>query len=153
MANSAGLTYAFKKDLLLGEHNFGTTSATRGSTAADTFKFALYQTSTGNIGPDDDIYTASGEVTATGDYVAGGKTAGTFTAPTYGATTVGYTTPSASVQWTGVTFITDCALLYNSTRSNKTVGSYTFTSQNVSGGNFTLTMPSNTSTTALIQIA
>jgi hypothetical protein len=57
------------------------------------------------------------------------------------------------VSWTTVTFTTDCALLYNSTQSNKTVGSYTFSAQAPAAGNFTLTMPANAAATALIQIA
>jgi hypothetical protein len=44
-------------------------------------------------------------------------------------------------------------LLYNDTQGDKAVGSYTFSSQTVSAGNFTLTMPTNAAATALIQIA
>lgn len=150
MANSAGLCTSFKVELMLADHNFGTSSATRGSTAADTFKFALYQT-TATIGPSTTAYTATGEVSSA-NYTAGGANATNATAPTSSGTTA-YWTPSASVSWSTVSFTTDCALLYNSTRSNKAVGSYTFSSQTVSSGNFTLTMPSNTNTTALIQIA
>ena len=150
MANSAGLCTSFKVELMLADHNFGTSSATRGSTAADTLKMALYQT-TATISPATTAYTASGEVSSA-NYTAGGATVTNGTAPTSSGTTA-YWTPSASVSWTTVTFTTDCALLYNSTRSNKAIGSYTFSSQTVTAGNFTLTMPANTSSTALIQIA
>lgn len=150
MANSAGLCTSFKVELMLADHNFGTSSATRGATTADTFKFALYQT-TATIGPSTTAYTATGEVSSA-NYTAGGSNVTNGTAPTSSGTTA-YWTPSASVSWSTVSFTTDCALLYNSTRSNKAVGSYTFSSQTVSSGNFTLTMPSNTNTTALIQIA
>lgn len=135
---------------MLADHNFGTSSATRGSTAADTFKMALYQTSA-TIGPTTTAYTASGEVSSA-NYTAAGNAVTNATAPTSSGTTA-YWTPSASVSWTTVTFTTDCALLYNSTRSNKAVGSYTFSSQTVTAGNFTLTMPTNAAATALIQIA
>lgn len=150
MANSAGLCTSFKVELMLADHNFGTSSATRGSTAADTFKMALYQTSA-TIGPTTTAYTASGEVSSA-NYTAAGNAVTNATAPTSSGTTA-YWTPSASVSWTTVTFTTDCALLYNSTRSNKAVGSYTFSSQTVTAGNFTLTMPTNAAATALIQIA
>ena len=150
MANSAGLCTSFKVELMVADHNFGVSSATRGSTAADTFKMALYQ-KTATIGPSTTVYTASGEVSSA-NYTAGGATVTNATVPTSSGTTA-YWTPSASVSWTTVTFTTDCALLYNSSRSNKAVGSYTFSSQTVTAGNFTLTMPVNAAGTALIQIA
>jgi hypothetical protein len=149
MANSAGLCTSFKVELFTAHHNFGTT-VTRGGTGADTFKFALYQT-TATIGPTTTAYTASGEVSS-GNYTAGGNAITNGTAPTSSGTTA-YWTPSASVSWTTVSFTTDCALLYNDTQGDRSVGSYTFSSQTVSSGNFTLTMPANTNTTALIQIA
>jgi len=150
MANSAGLTDDFKTNLLNGLHAFGT-SVVRGATTADTFYFALYQT-TATISKSTGAYTASGEVSSSG-YTAGGKTAGAWNAPNV-ASNIAFTTPTTSVSWTAVTFTTDCALLYNFTASGKnSVGSYTFGSQSPSAGNFTLTMPGNTNSTALIQIA
>lgn len=149
MANSAGLCTSFKVELFTAHHNFGTT-VTRGGTGADAFKFALYQT-TATIGPSTTAYTATGEVSSA-NYTAGGATITNGVAPTSSGTTA-YWTPSASVSWTTVSFTTDCALLYNDTQGDRAVGSYTFSSQTVSSGNFTLTMPSNTNTTALIQIA
>jgi len=149
MANSAGLCTSFKVELLNGHHAFGT-SVTRGSTTADSFKMALYQT-TASIGPSTTAYTATGEVSSAG-YSAGGAAVTNGTAPTSSGTTA-YWTPSASVSWSGVSFTTDCALLYNDTQADKAVGSYTFASQTVTAGNFTLTMPANAAATALIQIA
>jgi len=150
MANSAGLCTSFKVELMVADHNFGVSSATRGATTADTFKMALYQT-TATISPASTAYTATGEVSSA-NYTAAGATVTNATVPTSSGTTA-YWTPSASVSWTTVTFTTDCALLYNSSRSNKAVGSYTFSSQTVTAGNFTLTMPANAAGTALIQIA
>lgn len=149
MANSAGLCISFKVEMLNGHHAFGT-SVVRGSTTADSFKMALYTTA-GTIGPSTTAYAAPNEVSSAG-YTAGGAAVTNGTAPTYSGT-IAYWTPSASVSWTGVTFTTDCALLYNSTQSNKAVGSYTFSSQTVTAGNFTLTMPTNAAATALIQVA
>jgi hypothetical protein len=149
MANTAGLCTSFKVELLNGIHAFGTT-VTRGSTTKDDFKMALYQT-TATIGPSTTVYTSSGEVSSA-NYTAGGAAVTNATAPTSSGTTA-YWTPSASVSWTNVSFTTDCALLYNDTQGDKAVGSYTFSSQTVSAGNFTLTMPTNAAATALIQIA
>jgi hypothetical protein len=68
---------------------------------------------------------------------------------------VGYWTPSASFVYTTVTLTTafDTVLVYNSTQSNKAVSVHTFGSQTITAGTFTLTMPSNTTTTALIRLA
>lgn len=149
MANSAGLCTSFKVELMLGMHAFGTT-VTRGGTGADSFKMALYET-TASIGPSTTVYTSTGEVSSAG-YSAGGAAVTNAVAPTSSGTTA-YWTPSASVSWSGVTFTTDCALLYNDTQADRAVGSYTFASQTVTAGNFTLTMPTNAAATALIQIA
>ena len=149
MANSTAICTSFKVDLFNGIHAFGTT-VTRGGTTADSFKAALYQTSA-SIGAGTTAYSATSEVSSTG-YTAGGLAVTNATAPTSSGTTA-YWTPSANLAWTGVTFTTDCMLLYNSTQSNKAVASYTFSAQTVTAGNFTLTMPTNAVGTALLQIA
>ena len=103
-------------------------------------------------------YSATNEVSGTG-YSAGGVavTNATNPASTNSSTTagVGYWTPSASIIYTGVTLSTafDTMLLYNSSQSNKAVAVYTFGSQTITAGNFTLTMPSNTTTTALVRLS
>lgn len=150
MANSAGLCTSFKQDLLNGLHAFGTT-VVRGATTKDSFKFALYLT-TASISVATTAYSATNEVSSA-NYTAGGLAVTNATAPTTSGTTA-FWTPSANAAWTTVTFTTDCALLYNSTAAGvNAVGSYTFSSQTVTAGNFTLTMPANDATHALIQIA
>jgi len=47
----------------------------------------------------------------------------------------------------------DTVLIYNQTQSNKAVSVHTFGSQTITAGTFTLTMPANTNTTALIRLA
>ena len=137
-------------------HNFGT-APTRGSGTADTFKAALYLASA-TINASTTAYTATGEVTGTG-YSAGGVTVTNATPPasTNTSATAGtaYWTPSASITYTSVTLTTafDCVLIYNSTQSNKAVSVHTFGSQTVTAGTFTLTMPSNTTSTALLRLA
>ena len=118
----------------------------------DTLKFALYLASATTNGSNT-AYTATGEVSGTG-YSAGGVTVTNATGPTTNGTQ-GVWTPSASIVFTGVTLSTafDAGMLYNSTQGNKAIAVYTFGSQTVTAGNFTLTMPANTSGNALIQLA
>lgn len=150
MANTQAIATSFKVELFNGIHAFGTT-VTRGATTADTFKAALFLASA-TINAATTAYSATGEVSGTG-YSAGGVTF-TWVAPTSSGTTA-YSTPSASLQWTTVTLSTsfDCVLLYNSTQSNRAVAAYTFGSQTVTAGNFTLTMPTNDSSNALLRLA
>ena len=137
--------------MLTGTHNFGT-GVVRASTAADTFKAALYLASA-TINASTTAYTATGEVSGTG-YSAGGVTVTNATAPATSGTTA-YWTPSASITFSSVTLSTafDCVLIYNSTQSNKAVSVHTFGSQTVTAGTFTLTMPTNDSSTGLIRLA
>jgi hypothetical protein len=69
--------------------------------------------------------------------------------------TTGFWTPSASIVYTTVTLSTafDAVLLYNSTQADRAISVHTFGSQTVTAGTFTLTMPTNDATTALIRIA
>ena len=150
MPNTQAVCTSFKQELLNGIHALGTT-VTRGSTAADTFKAALYLASA-TVNASTTAYSATGEVSGTG-YTAGGVTF-TWVAPSSSGTTA-FSTPSASFAWTTVTLSTafDCVLLYNSTQANRAVSAHTFGSQTVTAGNFTITMPTNDSTNALLRIA
>ena len=150
MANTQAITSSFKSEILSGLHAFGT-SVVRAATTADTFKAALYLASA-TIGASTTAYSATGEVSGTG-YTAGGLTVTNATAPSTSGT-VGIWTPSASFVWSGLTLATafDCVLIYNSTQGNRAVGSYTFGSQTITAGTFTLTMPTNAAATALLRI-
>jgi hypothetical protein len=147
---------SFMGELLTGTHNFGV-APIRASTAADTFKASLYLT-TATINAATTAYTATGEVSGT-NYSAGGVTVTNATVPASTNTTstagVAYWTASASIVYTSVTLSTafDCVLIYNSTQSNKAVSAHTFGSQTITAGTFTLTMPSNTTTTALLRLS
>ena len=147
---------SFMGELLTATHNFGT-APTRGTSTADTFKAALYLT-TATVNASTTAYSATNEVSGTG-YTAGGVTVTNATAPTAtnSSATAGtaYWTPSASITYTTVTLSTafDCVLIYNSTQSNKAVSVHTFGSQTVTAGTFTLTMPANTTSTALLRLA
>jgi len=156
MANTQSMCTSFMGELLTATHNFGV-APIRAATTADTFKAALYLTSA-TINAATTAYSATGEVTGT-NYTAGGVTVTNATAPTAtnsSATAgVAYWTPSASITYTTVTLSTafDTVLIYNSTQSNKSVSVHTFGSQTITAGTFTLTMPSNTTTTALLRLS
>lgn len=156
MANTQAMTTSFKGEILLGAHQFGTvTLVSRTSLTApttDTFKAALYL-ATATVDSTTTAYSATNEVSGT-NYTAGGVTVTNANAPATSGTTA-YWTPSASFAWTTVTLATafDAVLIYNSTQSNRSVSVHTFGSQTVTAGNFTLTMPTNNSTTGLLRIA
>jgi hypothetical protein len=156
MANTQSMCTSFMGELMTATHNFGT-APIRAATTADTFKAALYLTSS-TINASTTAYTSSGEVTGTG-YTPGGVTVTNATAPiaTNSSATAGvaYWTPSASITYTTVTLTTafDAVLIYNSTQSDKAVSVHTFGSQTITAGTFTLTMPSNTTTTALLRLS
>jgi len=144
---------SFMGELLTATHNFTTSTG-------NTFKAALYFASaTVNAGTT--AYSTTGEVTNTSGtgYTAGGVTITNGTSPTAtnSSSTAGvaYWTPTASFQWTALTVTTafDAVLVYNSSASNKAVSVHTFGSQTVTAGTFTLTMPSNTTSTALLRLA
>ena len=161
MANTQAMCTSFMQQLMVGEHQLGTaTLVSRTSLTApttDTLKAALYLTSA-TVNAATTAYSASNEVSGTG-YVAGGVTVTNATAPNSTNTTatagVAFFTPSASITYTTVTLATafDAVLIYNSTQSNKAISVHTFGSQTVTAGTFTLTMPSNTTSTALIRLA
>jgi len=156
MANTQAMTTSFMGELMTATHNFGT-APVRGTSATDSFKAALYLT-TATYNASTTAYSATGEVSGT-NYTAGGVavTFGTPPTATNSSTTAGvaFVTPSASITYTTVTLATafDAVLIYNSTQSNKAVSVHTFGSQTITAGTFTLTMPSNTTSTALIRLA
>lgn len=154
MANTQAIATSFKVELLNGHHAFGT-SVTRGATTADSFKAALYLVSA-TTNAANTAYTATGEVSGTGYSAGGVDLTGSpdWVAPTSSGTTA-YSTPTASFVFTTVTLSTafDAVMVYNSTQSNKAVSVHTFGSQTVTAGTFTLTMPTNDSTNALIRLA
>ena len=156
MANTQAICGSFKSELMLGAHQLGTvTIVSRTSLTApttDTVKAALYLAS-GSLGAGTTTYSATSEVSGTG-YTAGGVTVTNATAPSTSGTT-GIWTPSASIVYSSVTLTTsfDTVLIYNSTQSNRAIGVYTFGAQTITAGTFTLTMPTNDATHALIQLA
>lgn len=126
-------TTSFKAELYQGVHNLLT----------DTIKIALY-TANVNLDADTTVYSTLNEV------VASGYTAATMTGVTLG--TSGYTAyvNFANVSW-AASLTARCALIYNVSKGNKSVAVLDFGSDKTSTGTFTITMPANTATSALIR--
>lgn len=150
MANTQAMCTSFMQELMTATHDFTPSTG-------DTFKAALYLASaTQNASTT--AYNPSGEVTGT-NYTAGGVnvTNGTAPASTNASATAGvaYWTASAPITYTNVTLSAafDAVLIYNSSKADKAVSVHTFGSQTVTAGTFTLTMPSNTTSTALLRLA
>ena len=128
-------TTSFKKELYQAVHNLST----------DTLKIALY---TGNA----DLNAATTVYSATNEVVASGYTAGGNTLTGVAISSSDYT---AYVNWANTSWTSAltarCALIYNVTQGNKSIAVLAFGSDKTSTTTFTITMPSNTSTTALIR--
>lgn len=150
---------SFKQQLLCGSHAFGAqaTNSVRTVTTKDTFNMALYL-ATASLGAGTTVYSATGELAATGGYTAKGNLLTNANAPNTSGTTA-FWTPSASVQWTSFTSSGsfDAGLIINNkstdTGAELAVSVHTFSPQSVTAGTFTLTMPTNDATTGLIRIA
>lgn len=159
MANTQSMATSFLSELMTGTHNFGT-APIRAATTADTFKAALYFASA-TVNASTTVYSTTGEVTNTSGsgYTAGGTTVTNATAPastnTSATAGVAYWTPSASFSWSALTVTTafDAVLIYNSTQGNKAVSVHTFGSQTITAGTFTLTMPTNNTSAALLRLS
>jgi hypothetical protein len=129
-------TTSFKKELYQGVHDLST----------DTIKIALY-TANASLNADTTVYSATNEVAATGTYVAGGAQLTPITVSSSGYTAyVGF----PNISWNGA-ITARCALIYNATQGNKSIAVLDFGSDKTSTTTFTITMPANTATAALIR--
>ena len=128
-------TTSFKEELYKGVHDLLT----------DTVKIALY-TANANLDEDTTVYSASDEVVASG-YTAGGAVmTGVMVSSS------GYT---AYVNWSNVSWAAALtargALIYNASQGNKSIAVLNFGADKTSASTFTITMPANTATSALIR--
>ena len=129
-------TTSFKAQLYQGIHDLTT----------DVIKIALY-TASADLNEDTTAYSATNEVANTGTYVAGGATLTPVTVASSDYTAyVGF----PNISWTGV-ITARGALIYNSSQGNKSVAVLDFGSDKISTVTFTITMPANTATAALIR--
>ena len=107
---------------------------------------ALY-TSSANIGADTTVYVTAGEVSGT-SYPAGGISVTGATVATSGG--VAYVNFN-DVSWGIMNVTTRGALLYNASKSNKAIAVIDFGADKTATTGFTVEMPANTSTSALIR--
>jgi hypothetical protein len=128
-------TTSFKKELYQAIHDLST----------DTIKIALY-TGAADLNADTTVYSSTNEVSGTG-YTAGGQVMTGVAISSSGY--VAYANWN-NVSWTAA-LTARCALIYNVTRGNKSIAVLDFGSDKTSTTTFTITMPANTSTTALIR--
>jgi hypothetical protein len=128
-------TTSFKAELYQGVHNL----------LSDTIKVALY-TSFADLNADTTVYTSTYEITGTG-YTAGGQVVTGATVNTSGYTAyVNFN----NVVWANSNLMARCALFYNASKGNKSIFVLDFGSDK-SQVNFTITMPANGPTTAIIR--
>ena len=127
-------TTSFKAELYQAIHNLAT----------DTLKIALY-TGNANLNEATTEYPTSNEVSG-GGYVAGGVVLTGVAINSSGFT--------AFVDFDNVVFnaavTARCALIYNASKANRSIAVLDFGSDKTSA-NFTITMPANTATSALIR--
>ena len=135
-----GLTTSFKVDILNGRQNI----------ASDSLKMALYD---GYASLDEGTteYTTTNEITGTG-YTAGGQGLSnvTINSTSNGIVYVSFD----NVVWNPAQFTVRGALIYNFTRSNASVATLDFGGDKTQAGNgtFTVTLPPDTASSALIRI-
>ncbi len=150
MAIAQAMCTAFKKELMLGTHNFATNG--------NAFKLALYaeggggkSSTTATLGATTTTYTTTGEVANSGSYTAGGGTL-TKVAPTTSGTTA--LTDFADLSFTTATITAMGALIYNDTNGDKAVAVLDFSSNKTStSGTFTIQFPTADASNAIIRIA
>lgn len=143
MAIQQGLTNSFKQDMLQAGQNIIT----------DVLYMALY-TAFSDIGQLTTVYTTDNEVVGTG-YPAGGVevTGAVLSTQTTGPNAGTVYVDFDNVSFPGANFTARGALIYNTSKSNKSVAVLDFGSDKVfTSASNTVTMPANTVTTALIRL-
>lgn len=129
-------TTSFKAELYQGIHDL----------TVDTLKLALY-TAEANFDESTTAYTTTQEITGTG-YSAGGNvvTGAAISSSGYTAWVT-----FNNVLWVPAAFTARCALLYNASKANRAIAVLDFGSDKTCTGTFTVVMPGNAATTALIR--
>ena len=144
MAITQAVANSFKKELIEGEHNFK-------SSGGDVFKLALY-VSTATLNSTTTAYSATGEVSNSGQYTAGGGdlvNVGTSVASGVAITDFN------DLSFTGVTLTARGALIYNTsaTVANAAVAVLDFGSdKTATSGTFTIQFPAYTTSAAILRI-
>ena len=128
-------TTSFKTELYQGVHNL----------IIDQLYMALY-IADANLGAATTEYTSVGEISDAG-YTAGGVLLTNVTVNSYDYTAyVSFDNPS----WVGA-FTVRGALIYNASKSNRSIAVLNFGADKISTNTFTVTLPANTADSALIR--
>lgn len=130
------LTLSFKEQILKGEHDLLT----------DVLKMALY-TSSASLNEDTTAYSVTNEVSG-GGYTAGGNVITNVTINT--SDSVVYV-DFDDVVWTPASFTAAGALIYNSSKSNKSIAVLSFGGDKTATNSFTVQIPANTFSSALLR--
>ena len=140
MALVQTLTTSFKQQLFLGVHDLET----------DVIKIALY-TGLATLDADTTVYTDSYEVSDSGTgYTTTGQvlTGVTVSSNANGVIYVDF----ADSEWNPASFTCRGALIYNSSKGNKSIAVLDFGADKTCSNTFTVQMPANTATSALIRL-
>lgn len=132
-----GQTTSFKAELYEGVHDLLT----------DDIYIALY---TGNVNLNESttVYSTTNEITGTG-YTAGGELLTGATVNTFDTTIF---VSFNNISWPASTFAARCALIYNASKSNKSIAVLDFGAvKTVNNQTFTITFPPNTADSAVIR--
>ena len=129
-------TLSFKQEMLQAVHNLLT----------DTIKLALY-TSTATLNEDTTAYSATNETSGTG-YSAGGIVLTGATINT--SNSVVYVSFNNAV-WSPASFTTAGGLIYNASKSNKSIAVLSFGGDKTATNTFTVQMPTNSYNSALLR--
>lgn len=135
------ITNSFRAEMLQGIHDLST----------DVLKLALY-TGSANLYPTTMVYTTTGEVVASG-YTAGGVV---LTGVTISTSTASTTQPAVVyVDFNDAVFNAALtargALIYNSSKADRSIAVIDFGADKTSTTTFTVQMPLNTATSALLR--
>lgn len=132
-----GTTTSFKRQILLGEQDL----------LNDNLKIALY-TAFATLNKDTTAYSPTNEITGTGYTVGGLALSNVTVTASNDVVYVSFSNPT----WNPGAFTARGALIYNASQSNASIAvlnfGYDITSQNT----FTVPLPPNTATSALIRI-
>jgi hypothetical protein len=130
------LTTSFKVEVLSGVHDLLT----------DTIKLALYSDAA-DLGAATTVYSTTNETSGTG-YSAGGVT---LTGVTINSSNgVAYVNFDNAV-WNPATFSAAGGLIYNASKSNKSIAVLSFGATKIATNTFTVVMPTNSYNSALIR--
>jgi hypothetical protein len=138
MAFIQTLTTSFKQEILLGVHDLDT----------DTLKMALY-TANADLNASTTVYATTDEVVGAG-YTPGGNILTGVTVLTSGTTAY---VDFANTSWSPANFTARGALIYNASKGDKAIAVLDFGSDKTATTTFTVQMPANTATSALIRIS